>query len=258
MIPDTNMELRSEILEYSLFLEKSINDLLLLHLGILDYGKMTRLFGRKPGITFKNKIDLLYDIDILDKSENSDLELLMIIRNKFLHDIECNSFLKVLSILDNGLKNKFKSFLNENANLSDESSCRTACSNLFLKNIKTIKNKVKERKVASEGKYEILQLQNESIIFHLDLFFDLTKELSLILENAELEDEKVRALSELIFNKYNQYLNKYNSDENFNINKKRLHSLLADVNVMKNFSGITKIDEEKLPDFQSYIDELKK
>ncbi len=42
-----NIELRSEILEYSLILEKYINELLLLNLGIMSDSKATRLFGRQ-------------------------------------------------------------------------------------------------------------------------------------------------------------------------------------------------------------------
>ncbi len=72
---DLNLNLRSEILEYSLILENVINDLWLLNLGIFDGGKETRLFGNKASISFKNKIDLLYDINVLNKEENSDLEL---------------------------------------------------------------------------------------------------------------------------------------------------------------------------------------
>src|ERR1035437_7045812 len=97
---DNNIKLRSEILEYSLILEEAINTLLLFNLGIRDGGNLTRLFGKKANISFKNKIDLLYDIDILSKEENSDLELLMIFRNKFLHDIGCNSFLNTIESLD--------------------------------------------------------------------------------------------------------------------------------------------------------------
>ena len=110
---EVNLQLRSEILEYSLTLEEAINNLLLFNLGIFDGGQATRLFGNKASISFKNKIDLLYDINVLTKEENSDLELLMIFRNKFLHDIKCNSFSNVLEILDNGIKNKFKNYLKE-------------------------------------------------------------------------------------------------------------------------------------------------
>ena len=195
---DINIKLRSEILEYSLILEEAINNLLLLNLGIFDGGNSTKLFGKKAGVTFKNKIDLLYDIDVLSKEENAALELLMIFRNKFLHDIECNSFLSIVSQFDNGLKNKFRAYLNEGQSINDEISCRTACSNLFLKNIKTIKNKVKAKRITIEEKNEIFQLNTQQIIFNLDLFYDLINDLFLILENADLKNEKVRNLIDLI------------------------------------------------------------
>lgn len=44
---DINIKLRSEILEYSLNIEESINELLLLNLGVYDNGVGTRLFSEK-------------------------------------------------------------------------------------------------------------------------------------------------------------------------------------------------------------------
>ena len=52
---EINLNLRSEILEYSLNIEESINDLILLYLGIYIENNKTRLFGNKGAITFKNK-----------------------------------------------------------------------------------------------------------------------------------------------------------------------------------------------------------
>lgn len=250
---EINIELRSEILEYSLQLEKAVNDLLLFQLGIFDGGKSTKLFGKKQGITFKNKVDLLFDIDVLDKHENAEFELLMIFRNKFLHDIDCNSFQTIVSDFDNGLKNRFKKFIGTGQDITDESICREACAKLFLKNIRTIRNKFAARKKAAEEKYEIFQLQNDHIIYMIDLFFDLTKELSLILESAELEDEKTRNLSKLIFAKYQQYINKYQEDKDINSIRDRLHTFLVDANKMKSYFGIVKLKEGEVPDFSTYV-----
>ena len=238
-----NIELRSEILEYSLILEKYINELLLLNLGIMSDSKATRLFGSKAGITFKNKIDLLFDIDVLSKDENSDMELLMIFRNKFLHIIDCDSFKSVISELDNGLKNKFKCYLPNGHSIDNEESCKTACSNLFMKNIKVIHEKAKERREKLEEKNEIFQVLNNGIISHLDLFFDLINDLYLILENSELENDKVLKLSEKIFEKCNLYVNKYQEDENFVSLNKNYEKFFADNKRIYRYLGITKMDK---------------
>ena len=246
---DINLKLRSEILEFSLTLEEDVNSLLLLSLGIFDDCNTTRLFGKKASITFKNKIDLLYDIDILSKEENSDLELLMIFRNKFLHDIKCNSFLSIIEQLDNGIKNMFKTHLNKGESINNEDSCKTACLNLFLKNIRTIKNKVKDRQIKSDEKHEIFQVQNQQIIYHLDLFFNLINDLFLIIENSELEYEKVRKLSEVISEKCQQYVNKYNEDEEIISLNKKSELFFTDIEKIKNYYGITRIDNNKITNY---------
>jgi len=66
MNENINLEIRSEILEYSLTIENTVNTLLQSYLGILEK-EATKNFGHKAGISFKNKIDLLYDIDVLSK-----------------------------------------------------------------------------------------------------------------------------------------------------------------------------------------------
>jgi len=246
------LNLRSEILEYSLILENAINDLLLLNLGILDGGKETRLFGNKASVTFKNKIDLLYDINVLKKEENSELELLMFFRNKFLHDINSNSFLSVIEHLDNGIKNRFKYFLNEDDNLTDESACKAACLRLFLKNISTIKNKVKEYRLKIEDRHKLFQIQNNQILKYIDVIFDLLNDICLIIEKSELEDEKVRKLSEEINFKLESVLQKLNSEDEIKV---ELETFLGSPEKLKNFFGIVKSSQvSKLNwiDFKNY------
>ncbi len=239
---EINIELRSEILEYSLILENAINDLLLLQFGIFESGKSTKLFGKKQGITFKNKIDLLFDINVLNKDENGEFELLMIFRNKFLHDLECNSFHIIVSDFDNGLKNRFKKFLQKDQDIIDEELCRKACRELFLKNIRTLQTKLKTRRQIIEEKNEVFQLLSNNIIFHVDLFFDLIDELFLILENSELENEKVRNQTELIYKKCIDYISKSHN----NSFAEKLNVFLSDNNKINNFFGVSKINQEKL------------
>lgn len=240
---ELNLNLRSEILEYSLILEKVINDLLLLNLRIFDDGKETRLFGNKASISFKNKIDLLYDINVLNKEENTELELIMIFRNKFLHDINCNTFQSVIEQLDNGIKNRFKVFLNEEGNLSDESACRAACSCLFLKNISTIKNKVNENGIKLEDRNNLIQLQNKQIINYIDVIWYLMRDVYLILEKSELEDEKVRKLSEEIILKLESVLQKLNSEDEITV---ELENFLGSPEKLKNFFGIVKSSQASI------------
>ncbi|MEO7315495.1 MAG: hypothetical protein ABIW47_09930 [Ginsengibacter sp.] len=212
-----NIELRSRILEYSLLIEVFINDLLLLNLGIYDENIKTRLFSNKGKISFQNKIDLLYDIEVLSKEENSEFELLMIVRNKFMHDIECDSFHTFLNQLDNGIVNRFKRFLEEGQSISDEEACRKASYRLFQKNIETIKNKIKLNKVAKNKKYELLQVQNERIIYYIDFIKDLMDKVSIAAENSELENPKVAILGMELLQILEESVRKLNSETKANI-----------------------------------------
>ena len=214
-----NIEVRSRILEYSLVIENLINDLLLLNLGIYNEKEKTRLFSNKGKLTFQNKIDLLFDIEVLSKEENSEFELLMNIRNKFLHDLECNSF-KILfneKIKDNGLQNRFKKFLEEGQSISDEEACKKACYSLFQKNIDTIKKKNSENIKSIENKNKLFQVQNEQIIYYTDFIQELLNEVSIVTENAELENPKVTILGKEILKILKKSVQKLNSESRTNI-----------------------------------------
>ena len=210
---DINKELRSEILEYSLNLEDGVNSLILLCLGIFDDKNATRLFGNKASISFKNKIDLLYGIGVISKEENADIELLMVIRNKFLHDLNCSTFLILLDQVDNGIKNKFQRHIPSGGNINSEESCKIACFNLFGHNIRILLNKVRERRMKFERKHEVLKSKNELIIFQYDLFFDFMSDLLVIVEESALENTEAQNLGNLILEKCQEYTSRISDQE---------------------------------------------
>lgn len=245
---DINLKLRGEVLEYSLNIEESVNSLLLFCLGLYDDNNLTRLFGNKVGITFKNKIDLLYDINVFSKEENFDFELMMFFRNKFLHDINCNSFIYVLNQSENSIKNKFKKFLDDGQDIRNEEDCKTAFRNMYLKNIKTIKDKLKDRRLRFEEKGEIINLYRRQANYQIDLFFNFIRDLFLLIENSELEVDEVRRLAELISGKCQQYVDKYKNDEELIALSSKLKLFFSDIEKVKDFWGIVKIDNKKILD----------
>lgn len=182
-----NLKSRTEVLEYSLWMESSVNALLQSHLLILEKEK-TKNFGNKAGIPFKSKIDLLYDIDILTKEEHSDLELLMNFRNKFLHDIDSNSFTVILETLDNGIKNRFKKFIDSDVKIENEEAYIKACSNLFLNNLKMLQKKIKERRISLENKRDYTTTIFDKLIALTEFSSDFASDIMLILENSNLEN----------------------------------------------------------------------
>lgn len=212
-----NIEVRSRILEYSLVIENSINDLLLLNLGIYNEKDKTRLFSNKGKLTFQNKIDLLFDIEVLSKEENSEFELLMNIRNKFLHDMYCSSFQILLRQLDNGIVNRFKVFIEKGKSIDDEEACEQACYKLFQKNIKTIKEIIRKNTASRKIKSNLVQVQNEQIIYYIDFIQELLNKVSIATENAELENPKVAILGEEILKILEESVQKLNSESRTNI-----------------------------------------
>lgn len=106
---DINLELRGIVLKYSLELEHVINKIFVTFLAI-ENPSSTKNFGNRAGMSFQQKVELLYDLNILQKTELQTIELLMNFRNRFLHNINYNSFEKIFQDLDNGIINRFKKY----------------------------------------------------------------------------------------------------------------------------------------------------
>lgn len=207
-----NLEKRTEVLEYALQIEESIKTLLLLCLGINDNTK-TKLFGSKAGISFQSKIDLLYDIDIFEKNEHQGLELQMNFRNKFLHDIKFNTYISVLSFFDNGIKNRFKKYLLDGGDISDEDSCREAYQNLHLSNLRVILNKIESKKKAADDTLDLLLTPTKIYNGLTDNFFNLIGDLYQQIENSNLENPDVIDLVEKIKTKCKEHSAKFTNNE---------------------------------------------
>ncbi|MDA3816339.1 MAG: hypothetical protein PF486_03110 [Prolixibacteraceae bacterium] len=195
---DINLNLRSQILECSLNIEDAVNTVIILSLGITDENVKTRLFGKKPGITFKNKIDLLFDLQLLSKEDNFNLDLLMVFRNKFMHDINCNSFQNVFGLVDSSIKNKFKAFLNDDETIEDEKSCLYAFQNLYLKNLTVLRSIIETKKNRLQKRMDYFSLLHEQIKFQSHLVENITTDIiNLILKPDAIEKDVIQAISDV-------------------------------------------------------------
>jgi hypothetical protein len=87
-----NEELRSRVLICSIRAEDSASEILISLLRRVRPDSKT-LGNKSSSLSFKNKIDLLYDIDDLSKEEYTSMLKFMEIRNQFIHNGSCNSFL---------------------------------------------------------------------------------------------------------------------------------------------------------------------
>jgi hypothetical protein len=88
---DYNKPLRAHVLICSVREEEAASEAIKSLLRLVKPESKT-LDNKSSSLSFKNKIDLLYDIDDLNKEEYTSLIKFMEIRNQFIHNPNCNSF----------------------------------------------------------------------------------------------------------------------------------------------------------------------
>ncbi|WP_312343452.1 hypothetical protein [Chryseobacterium binzhouense] len=206
---DINLVLRSKIIHCSLNIENAVNELLLKYLVITDKSK-TKNFALKPGISFKNKIDLLFDIDVFNKEELYIVELLMVFRNKFLHEIKYSSFTILLNDIDSSTKNKFIKMFSD-GNINNEEGYENAFMNLYKRIIDIINEKTDEINSYSNKKIEFLNFQNIFITTLLNESLDLCGDLRNL--TNEIDDHSLKFK---LHQRISQFENNVNYKENIN------------------------------------------
>ena len=95
-----NIKLRSNILFASIRVEEAAGHVIKLLLRTVKEDSKT-LGNKSSSLSFKNKIDLLYDIEDISKDNYNNCLKFAEIRNQFIHNPSCNSF----SALENENKN---------------------------------------------------------------------------------------------------------------------------------------------------------
>lgn len=171
MKDEINLPLRQKVLEIALQIEDAVSKLILAYLNIEK--EETKTLGNKSSsLSFKSKIDLLHDLDVIKKQEYDELLLLMEFRNKFLHSLECNSFMNAISMLSGGQGKQLAKYSNTNSD-DEEYFYLNAYGNLFIKCLDTVlfAYDVKQRKTA-DRKQIILDLAEYSR-FLIDGLWDI-------------------------------------------------------------------------------------
>lgn len=207
---NTNLKIRTTVLEYSLQIESWINSLLLGHLDIFEKDK-TKNFGNKAGISFKSKLDLLFDIGVLNLEEHKEIELLMNFRNKFLHDLDSNSFTKILNDFDSGIKNRFLKFLKLDVDPKKaiEKDYENACHNLFMSNLKIISQKYKARKENIINRTNYMTSLYDSSLFLSSISSDFAGEIMQITEKTNSENPILMSAFEPIIESFLKFSKDY-------------------------------------------------
>lgn len=107
-----NIELRGIVLQISLRNEDVANEIMKVLLRIVKSNTKT-LSNKSSSLSYKNKIDLLYDLLDLTDLQYNHLVKAMEIRNQFMHNYECASFAKLQEFNPDLTKYLKKHFPNE-------------------------------------------------------------------------------------------------------------------------------------------------
>jgi len=148
-----NLELRSEVLNYALHLEKNINILLVLYLN-LEKDKKRALTKKSGGIPFRSKIDLLFDIGVLDSKEWADINLIMEFRNAFMHNIDCSSFSIAVDVLNK--RKELMKFADDTDLRDDEFNFVQAYRKLNMVSLQVIMSKVQRKSILIREAKEVI------------------------------------------------------------------------------------------------------
>lgn len=92
-----NMQLRSRIIAQVLRLEQTTSDLLI-SIFRINNKKPKTLGDKSSALSLKNKIDLLFDLGEIDKTDYTNAQKIMEIRNQFVHNHSADSFTSFKSI----------------------------------------------------------------------------------------------------------------------------------------------------------------
>ena len=127
---DYNSRLRSTILIRSIRCEEASSNVIRAILG--NVKEDSKALGNKSSsLSFKNKIDILYDLGDLSSKEYSDALKFMEIRNQFTHNPNCNHFTDLKKESPDVPKYLKKNYPTENASSSEEEQLNEAFGKIF-------------------------------------------------------------------------------------------------------------------------------
>ncbi|HCY40802.1 MAG TPA: hypothetical protein DHV48_05525 [Prolixibacteraceae bacterium] len=159
------MNIRTDILSYSLMVENFSSIFLSTLLDISDFKESKSLGNKSGNLSFNQKIDLLIDIKALDKKEKSKFQIFMSIRNQFMHNIAADNYENCLKNIDGAEKFLLKTYSQDNK-LAKEIQLENATKELSKEVVEITINllsKVKE-KIEKEVKSQLFEKYQKNSI----------------------------------------------------------------------------------------------
>lgn len=229
-----NLPLRTEVLEFALRVEQNINSILLLYLSI-DSEERKAITYKSGNLSFKNKIDLLFDLEILSKEEYKLFLVIMEFRNQFLHNADCISFSKAVSLLGIDKQKALLKFDNEEGVREMELRYRRSYGNMYKRSLEITLEKIQERKKHLLTKTETLKVAMENTVFLIDSFFNIFDQLFKKYE-PELTDSKevIKLKSEFLLQIHIEIEKVVNSSQ-YKSHQKRFQNVMTQDRLEKMF-----------------------
>lgn len=227
MSEELNMPLRSDVLEKALVVEDCMTKILTTFL-LVDKPDTRTLSSRSTSLSFKQKIDLLFDLDVLTKEENGMLLLLMEFRNQFAHNSYCNSYEKAVAAID-GSKNRILKFDNLTFEADLEYRLNNAYSTLHIACLDIVLAKYEKRHAQIEARRKIVS----DIVRYGETVMDSDSELfAKIMERcmpAYGDTEQETALKMYIVNMIDTHVHRLHIDPDLNLLRTALEQHLEPV-----------------------------
>jgi len=190
MNKEINLELRSEILEMALTLESTINQLIIVYLNI-EHPNPKAISNKSSSFSFRNKLDLLNDLEIVSKEEYLRLLLIMEFRNQFLHNIDCTSFVKAVELLGIDKEKLLLKFDDLAIETDQEFKYSHAYNGLFVYCLNVISDKCKRGREKYAGIREIFTRFSEYSEYLLDMNDEIIEEIMITCLPHTGDDMKV-------------------------------------------------------------------
>lgn len=195
---EINLKLRSDILDMALTLESSINQLITVCLGI-EHPDPKAIGNKSNSLSFKSKLDLLNDLEIVSKEEYSKLLLVMEFRNQFLHNIDCNSFNVAIDLLGSDRGKHLLKFDDLDKEAEQEFRYNNAYKGLFLNCLQIILDKYEKRKEKFAEKREVFSILSDYIQYIFDSDEEIMKEIMVMCMPQNGDDPALLKFKTCIF-----------------------------------------------------------
>jgi len=221
---EINLELRSQILEIALTLENSINKLITVYLEI-EHPDPKTIGNKNSSISFKSKLDLLSDLEILSKEEYSKLLLVMEFRNQFLHNLNCDSFIVAIELLGSDRGKQLLKFDDLEFEANQELRYNSAYKRLFLNSLDIILVKYAKRKEEIAEKREAFLTISNYINYCLDNDEEIIQEILLMCMPHNGDDAKLSNFKSCVSSFISGHIERSILTDNYKQLKSKLESI---------------------------------